>query len=200
MYKVVLASSSPQRKLLMNSLFPDYQSIAPVVDESNIIETDPISLVRKLSYLKASTVSENLSNQHLIIGCDTIVCYEGEILGKPKDKNDARRMMKLLSGNKHEVITGVCVIYKNKIHQFEKTTKVTFYPINDTEIEDYINTQEPYDKAGGYGIQQTGGLFVKKIDGDYYNVVGLPIAKLNKLLVKLKVKGTFKNTINSLKP
>lgn len=188
MREVVLASSSPRRKLLMNSLFSEFDSIAPIVDEDNVKESDPISLVRKLSYLKASTVSENLSNKHIIIGCDTVVSIDGKMLGKPKNKDDARRMLKLLSGNKHEVTTGVCVIHKNKINQFEKTTKVTFYPLTDAQIEDYINTDEPYDKAGGYGIQQTGGLFVKKIDGDYYNVVGLPISKLNRLLQKLKIK------------
>lgn len=188
MKEVILASSSPRRKVLLNSIFKDFGSITPVVDEDSISEKDPVSLVRKLSFLKASTVSENLTNSNVIIGCDTVVCIEGEILGKPKDKNDARKMLEMLSGNKHEVITGVCVIYQNKIHQFEKTTKVTFYKLTDTQIENYINTAEPYDKAGGYGIQQAGGLFVKKIDGDYYNVVGLPIAKLNRLLVKLKVK------------
>lgn len=185
--EVVLASASPRRRLLLNSIFPEFKSITPVVDEDNVKEDDPISLVRKLSYLKASTVSENLSNNCVIIGCDTVVSIDGQMLFKPKDKEDARRMLRLLSGNKHEVTTGVCVIYKNKIHQFEKTTKVTFYQLSDKEIEKYISSKEPYDKAGGYGIQQIGGLFVKKIDGDYYNVVGLPIAKLNRLLVKLNV-------------
>lgn len=188
MNEVILASSSPARKVLLNILFDDFSSIAPIVDERSVDEKDPVELVRKLSYLKASKVSENLTNSNVIIGCDTVVCIDGNILGKPKDKKDARRMLNLLSGNKHEVTTGVCVIYKNKIHQFEKTTKVTFYTLTDRQIENYLITDEPYDKAGAYGIQQSGSLFVKKIDGDYYNVVGLPVSKLNKLLVKLKIK------------
>lgn len=186
--EVVLASSSPRRKVLLNSLFLEFKCISPIVDEANVSEKDPISLVRKLSYLKAITVSENLSNNNVIIGCDTVVSISGKILGKPKDKVEARQMLRMLSGNKHEVTTGVCVIYQNKIHQFEKTTKVTFYKLTDKEIEAYISTEEPYDKAGGYGIQNMGALFVKKIDGDYFNVVGLPIAKLNRLLIKLGVK------------
>lgn len=183
--EIILASSSPRRKELLSSVIPEFKTIAPQVDESSVQDSDPVGLVRKLSYLKASTIAQKHENA-LIIGCDTVVWIEGQILGKPKNKDEARQMLKLLSGKKHNVTTGVCVINKDKATQFEKTTQVSFYSLTDDEIERYIETDEPYDKAGGYGIQELGGLFVKKIKGDYYTVVGLPIAKLNRVLIKLK--------------
>lgn len=185
--EIILASSSPRRKELLSSVIPEFKTIAPQVDESSVQDSAPVGLVRKLSYLKANAIAQDHENA-LIIGCDTVVWIEGQILGKPKNKDEARQMLKLLSGKKHNVTTGVCVINNDKATQFEKTTQVSFYSLTDDEIERYIETDEPYDKAGGYGIQELGGLFVKKIKGDYYTVVGLPIAKLNRVLIKLKSK------------
>ncbi|MGN1202566.1 MAG: Maf family protein, partial [Eubacterium sp.] len=117
-----------------------------------------------------------------IIGADTVVAVGGKILGKPKDRNDAFEMLKMLSGKYHSVFTGVTVIKPECTDTFSVETRVKFFDLTDKEINSYIDTGEPFDKAGGYGIQGKGSLLVEKIDGDYFNVVGLPISKLNKYL------------------
>ena len=113
----------------------------------------------------------------MVIGADTVVAYKGQILGKPSDEEDARRMLSMLSGQTHEVYTGVCVIEDGQIKTFYEETKVTFYEISEDEIDRYIGTGEPMDKAGSYGIQGKAAVFIKGIEGDYYNVVGFPIAR-----------------------
>ena len=178
---LVLASASPRRKELISIISKDV-IIAPAnVDESfseiNCAETVPEMLaIRKAAYVAKQYPDDT------VIGCDTSVIIDGEILGKPADSEDARRMLKLLSGKTHRVITGCAIFKKGRSLSFSEVTKVTFYPLTDDEIENYIASGEPMDKAGAYGIQGYGSILVKEIHGDYFNVVGLPVAKLNRAL------------------
>lgn len=120
----------------------------------------------------------------IVIGCDTGVFVDGKMLGKPKNREDAENMLKLLSGRQHKVITGCCTVKNGVAKSFSNVTLVEFFELSDSEIEEYIATGEPFDKAGAYGIQGKGSLLVKKIDGDYFNVVGLPVSELNRILKK----------------
>lgn len=183
MKKLILASRSPRRSELLSLITTDFLVIPSNFDERSISVSDPFELVRKLSFSKASSVSSN--QEDIVIGCDTVVFLEDEIFGIPQSKEEAVQMLQKLSAKTHSVITGVCVLTQGEIHQFETETKVTFLSLTKEQIERYTSTDEPYDKAGGYGIQAKGCLFVEKIAGDYANVVGLPIAKLNCLLQSL---------------
>ncbi len=178
---IILASASPRRKELLSVITNDFEVIPSECEE--IIPTD-ISADETAEYLakiKAVSVAEKHYDS-IVIGADTCVVADGLILGKPKDKAQAKQMMKLLSGNTHKVITGCAIVKNGKIASFSVCTEVEFYPLSEEEIESYINTLEPYDKAGGYGIQGKASLFVKGIKGDYFNVVGLPVAELNRKL------------------
>ena len=135
--------------------------------------------VEYLSKIKAHPFRES---GKIVIGADTVVAIDGKILGKPKNEKDAFLMLKNLSGKEHSVFTGVTVIKNDKEVTFSVQTKVKFFELDDREIEDYISSGEPFDKAGAYGIQGKGSLFVEKIDGDYFNVVGLPISRLARQL------------------
>lgn len=177
---LILASQSPRRRELMRIITEDYVVRPSDFDESLISEAEPCALVRHLAFEKANAVSHTAED--VVVGCDTVVALNGEIFGKPRDKEHGRRMMRALSGNTHSVVTGVCVLRGEERRSFECETKVTFYPLTPGEIEDYLSTPEPYDKAGGYGIQDRGGLFVERVEGDYNNVVGLPVAQLYRLL------------------
>ena len=178
---LVLASASPRRQELIRLIDNDIIICPSDADESYSADTPAESVPEILAVRKAAEVAKKYPND-TVIGCDTSVIIEGEILGKPKNENDAKRMLKLLSGKTHKVITG-CAIFKNgKSVSFSETTEVTFYPLSDKEIKIYIATNEHCDKAGAYGIQGKGSLLVKGINGDYFNVVGLPVAKLNKVL------------------
>ena len=152
-------------------------------------ETVPngIGLLETAEYL-ARIKAKDIAEKHkdaVVIGADTCVIAEGEILGKPKDKTDAYRMIKILSGKTHIVVTGCAVICNGITDSFSVETKVEFYPLSENEIEEYINGSEPYDKAGAYAIQGKASLFVRQIIGDYFNVVGLPVAMLNKKLKEI---------------
>ena len=178
---VILASASPRRKELLSKIYNEFRIIP-----SDIRELVPRNLpVDKcpeyLACMKAESISKG-RERSLIIGCDTSVVIDGKILNKPRDTNDARIMMNMLSGAVHRVITGCCICYMKKHYTFSISTEVEFFELSEKEIEDYISSSEPYDKAGGYGIQSRGGLFVKSIRGDYYNVVGLPVAWLKKAI------------------
>ena len=118
----------------------------------------------------------------ILLTADTVVIAGGEILGKPKDKDECRQFMNMLSGRTHQVATGCCIISKGRKTSFTEITDVTFRQLTDEEIEEYISTDEPYDKAGGYGIQGKASLLIEKINGDYFNVVGLPLSRLNQAL------------------
>lgn len=182
MKNVILASRSPRRRELLSSFIKDFDVIPSNFDEEGMEENDPFLLVRVLALSKASTISAD--SEDIVIGCDTVVSLDGEIFGIPKTKEEARKALLKLSGKTHSVITGVCVLENNNIHSFECETLVTFFELSSEEIEAYISTDEPYDKAGGYGIQGKGGLLVKEISGDYQNVVGLPSSRLMRLLLQ----------------
>lgn len=178
--KIILASKSPRRKELFEQIGVIPEIIVSEADE-NIEEKDPKELVKKLSRIKAEAVYNSLieKDDFCVVGADTVVYAEGEILGKPKDKEDARRMIRNLSDNVHSVFTGFTLLFKDgrKITDCCET-KVFVYKMTEEEIEEYISTKEPYDKAGAYGIQGRFGKYVEKIDGDYNNVVGLPVSKI----------------------
>ncbi len=181
---VILASASPRRRELLQYIFSDFEIKASSVEE--IVPSD-ISSKKYPEYL-SKLKAEDIAKEHfdaLVIGADTIVLLGEKILGKPKDKEDSREMLSSLSGNIHKVITGCTLVYKGKSLTFSVTTDVEFYNLTDDEIEEYISSDEPYDKAGGYGIQSKGALLVKKIDGDYFNVVGFPIAELKRKIAEI---------------
>lgn len=178
---IILASNSPRRKELLKLLYDDF-SIIP----ANIDETVPngIPLEKSAEYVatqKAMAISKSHKDD-LIIGCDTMVVIGDTILGKPKDKFNCFDMLKALSGKIHYVITGVCLILGDKKITFSEKTEVKFHNLSNEDIWNYIATGEPFDKAGGYGIQGYGSLLVDKINGDYFNIVGLPISRLNQVL------------------
>ncbi len=184
MYKVILASASPRRRELLAQIGMDFKVIISKADE-NISEPAPEQLVMKLSNIKAMAVYEEHGIEDeatIILGADTVVAFDGKVLGKPKDTQQAKEMLSMLSDNTHQVFTGVTVLYKKqgglKSETFYDKTTVYTYPISDKEIDEYIMTGEPMDKAGSYGIQGIGAKFIKKIDGDYNNVVGLPVSKI----------------------
>jgi septum formation protein len=178
---VVLASTSPRRKELLKLLYPDYLAVDPGIEEfvpeSVADEEGP----EYLAVQKALEVAKRYPDA-LVIGCDTSVFYGGHVLNKPSDVQDADRMLRLLSGRTHEVITGCCVCLKGKQISFSENTKVRFFTLSDQEIGDYIATGEPFGKAGAYAIQGHGALIVRSIEGDYYNVMGLPLARLKRVI------------------
>lgn len=178
--KVVLASASPRRKELLSLIFNEYDIRPADCDETLPEGIKAQEAVEYLSLIKNKATVEICHEKSLVISADTVVAVEGEILGKPQDKEDARRMISLLSGREHQVFTGVTLSLNGKFKTFSEKTDVVFYKLTDKEIEDYISTDEPYDKAGAYGIQGKAGLLVKSVNGDYYNVVGLPVARLKR--------------------
>lgn len=176
MKHIILASASPRRKEILELADLDFD-IMPSDAKEITTKTAPHEVVMELATIKANDIYEKSEKQSIVVGADTVVAYKGQILGKPKDEEDARRMLMMLSGQTHEVYTGVCVIEDGKRKTFFEETKVTFYEISEQKIKDYIKTGEPMDKAGSYGIQGKAAVFIKEIQGDYYNVVGFPIAR-----------------------
>lgn len=184
MKKIILASQSPRRRELLTQIGLEFE-VHPAGGEEVITSTDPVEVVKSLSAQKAGAVKEELEEQlkatkeeWLIIGADTIVVYDGKILGKPKDEEDAVRMLTMLQGNTHSVYTGVTLLERDGQMSFAEETKVSMYPMTQEEINWYVGTREPMDKAGAYGIQGLCARFVKKIEGDYNNVVGLPVGRI----------------------
>lgn len=174
---IVLASASPRRRELLERAGVTFTVKVSDADEHIEPETPPHEAVTFLARQKAQAVSRTCPDD-LVIGADTVVVYGGEILGKPADAADAVRMLQMLSGKTHTVYTGVCLMRGDKAETFCEQTQVTFYPLTQREIGDYVATGEPMDKAGAYGIQGRGCTLVQRIDGDYFNVVGLPVAAL----------------------
>ena len=180
MKHLILASGSPRRRELMSQVGLDFTVVTSDADE-NIKEMEPEDYVRELSSVKAQSVLEQYADKDdsvIVIGADTIVYHKGEILTKPKDEEDAFRILKSLEGQIHQVYTGVTICSTHKNVSFYEKTDVWVYDMTDEEIRDYISTGEPMDKAGSYGIQGLFGIYVKGINGDYNNVVGLPVARL----------------------
>lgn len=185
MYHIVLASSSPRRKELLERMGVIF-TVDPSTCEEIITDTSPARVVLSLSHQKASDVANRYENA-LIIGADTIVSKDNQILGKPKDREDAFRMLQLLQGDTHQAYTGVTVINKqrreSKEYSFYSASDVSFYSMTEEQIYSYINSGEPMDKAGAYGIQGKSAIFIKEIKGDYNTIVGLPIAMLYQTLL-----------------
>ncbi len=181
--KYVLASASPRRKEILENLGLDFTVITSDADESSEI-CDPEKLTEELSRRKAEAVRDHLSrlgkldNETVIIASDTVVFVCGEILGKPKDRDDAERMMRMLSGKSHTVTSGVALVHSGKTFSAHSTTKVTFDELDEEFIDKYVSSNEPYDKAGAYAIQGRAAEVISKIDGCYFNVVGLPVNRL----------------------
>lgn len=179
-YQITLASNSPRRKELLSGLNLDYKvKILPDIDETYPDtlkgEDIPLYIARK----KAEAYKSIMSKNELIITADTIVYTDGEVLGKPKNEADARRMLHALSGRSHQVITGVCITTSRFQRSFASVTEVTFDTLTDEEIDFYISTYSPMDKAGAYGIQEwIGFIGVSKLNGSYFNVMGLPVQRL----------------------
>ena len=183
MNKIILASQSPRRKELLSMLGIEYEAIPADIDEQINPNNDLVKEIEKLSYEKANHIYKD-NKDALVIGSDTIVKIGNSVLGKPKSFEQAKQMLQMLSDNTHEVVTGVTIITNDTIETFSNIAKVTFYPLTNQEIEDYIKTNEPMDKAGAYAIQGLGGKFIKSIEGDYYTIMGLPIGELYHRLKK----------------
>jgi septum formation protein len=186
--KIILASGSPRRRELLSKLALNFQYVTSTIKEEfdeNLPVTDE---VMKIAAMKAYDVAR-IYDEGFIIGADTIVFHENKVLGKPKDAVEAKSMLRQLSGKTHEVITGVAIVNKKaKIcERFYEITEVTFKELSDNLIEWYIEKEEPFDKAGAYAIQDMGAILVKKIEGDYNNVVGLPISKIFDTFGKMEV-------------
>lgn len=182
--KVVLASKSPRRRELLRLLFDEFE-IVPAEGEEIIPEGTPAEdASRLLAEQKCRAVAEKYPDA-LVIGCDTTVISDGEILGKPVDKADALRMISVLSGNRHKVISGAAICIGGRLDSFSVETVVKFRSLSEDEIEAYVATGEPMDKAGAYGIQEKGCLLVEGIEGDFFNVVGLPVTELALHIEKL---------------
>ncbi len=187
--KIILASQSPRRRELLSRLVSDFEVAVPLADESLQSDISPEDAVKYLARIKAESIAGHYSG--IIIGADTLVVLNGEFLGKPRDVEQACLMLKKLSGNIHKVYTGVCIIdtdTNTTICDYE-CTDVHFDILSEQDIEWYISTDEPIDKAGSYAVQGLGGRFIKKINGCYYNVVGLPINMLSKMLKKIDFGG-----------
>lgn len=180
--KLVLASKSPRRSEILRNAGIDFTVRVADADETIPHGTKPEDAVVFLAARKAMAVER--ADDEIVLGADTVVVLDNQILGKPKDKDDAFNMIKMLSGRVHSVFTGVCAIGNGISMTFAEETKVEFYPLSDDEINEYINTNEPYDKAGAYGIQGLASKFIRGIEGDYFNVVGLPISSVYKKILQ----------------
>lgn len=183
--KLILASGSERRDYLLSWLNIPFDVVVSDFDEESIYEVDPEKLVKRLAYEKARMVVFELGDG-FVIGADTVVYCDGKVIGKPKDEKDAFQILKKLSGNKHLVYTGVCVFNAATgiVEKAVEKTMVEFRNLSDKEIKDYVATGEPMDKGGAYAIQMGAAGFVKKVEGSYTNVVGLPLVLLAKLLEK----------------
>lgn len=198
---IVLASASPRRRELLSLTGLKFQVLPGNIEEKTS-SSRPSQMVKELSRQKALAVFESFSEEEkgkvLVIGADTLVAIDGRVLGKPEDEQMAEEMLTLLQGNTHQVYTGVTLIFGEmdengkavqRIRTFAEKTSVTMYPVSRREIRDYIATKEPMDKAGAYGIQGKCAAWIRKISGDYSNVVGLPVGRLWQELKKMDVEG-----------
>ena len=187
---IILASASPRRRELMKLITDDFTAVSTDADETLPAGIDPSKAAEYLAQVKADSAAAEYPDA-IVIGCDTTVICDNYILGKPKDTAQCRAFMELLSGRTHQVITGCSIIYKAKMTAFSVVTDVKFRELTDDDISLYTASDEPYDKAGGYGIQGKGALLIEKINGDFFNVVGLPVSRLNIELKKFidSIKG-----------
>ncbi|WP_130869876.1 Maf family protein [Intestinimonas massiliensis (ex Afouda et al. 2020)] len=185
---IILASQSPRRRELLERMgVRDFRIVTPNIDEHMDRNLPPEELVRRISLEKALAVQAQEGNGPIIIAADTVVALDGAVLGKPADQLEAFKMLSTLSGCRHQVYTGMTVLWGEERHTVSEETTVTFRELSSEEIDRYIATGEPMDKAGAYGIQGYGALLVEGIQGDYYNVMGLPVCRLGCLLRQLGV-------------
>jgi septum formation protein len=178
--KVILASASPRRAQILHDAGVSFVVISSAVDETPFPEETPQQHVQRLADAKAELVSARSVGPAIIIAADTVVTLDGQILGKPRSTDEARRMLELFSGRTHSVMTAVSLIRLPEMdrRQFIETTLVYFAPLESEEISKYLATEEPYDKAGAYAIQGRAGRYIPRIEGCYFNVVGLPLARV----------------------
>ncbi|MBQ8431501.1 MAG: septum formation protein Maf [Clostridia bacterium] len=178
--KLILASQSPRRKEILENLGLSFEIVVANADESSPL-TDPCALVELLSHRKAAAVRERLLSEGrdlsdtVILASDTVVAVDGQILGKPRDAADAKRMLGLLSGRAHQVVSGVCLMSLDREGVSHEVTEVVFDPLEEDTVNAYIEKAQPYDKAGAYAIQGLASAYIRGIRGDYFNVVGLPV-------------------------
>lgn len=187
--KIILASASPRRRELLTQIGLTFEVVVSETEEK-ITSTEPAKVVEELSIQKAAAVWEKLAQNHnIVIGADTVVACDGKILGKPADIENAVEMLRLLQGRGHEVYTGVTVLYEEngekRVLTFHEKTTVHFYPMTEAQIREYVATGDPMDKAGSYGIQGFCARYIRGIEGDYNNVVGLPAGRVYQELHKL---------------
>lgn len=191
MKKIILASASPRRRELLEQIGAVFE-VCPAIGEEKITKTEPGGAAEELSRGKCQEVFQSLEDDVTVIGADTIVVLDGKILGKPGSADEAVQMLSSLRGRSHQVFTGVTVMSregeKTQTVTFHESTQVSFYPMSDKEIEEYVSDGEPMDKAGAYGIQGKGAVFIREIRGDYNNVVGLPVARLYQELKNMGIQ------------
>lgn len=184
--KIILASKSPRRQELLRQMDVDFEIVLKEVDESYPDNLTPEEVAVYIAEKKAKAYDGTLVENEAVLTADTIVAIDDLILGKPEDAVDAVRMLKLLSGRVHRVVTGVCILYKQEYNLFHDVSEVFFRTLTDLEIENYVQTYKPYDKAGSYGIQEWMGITaIQRIEGSYTNVVGLPTEKVYQQLLRL---------------
>ena len=192
MYNIILASGSPRRKEILEQVGIPF-TVRASNKEEVITENEPVNIVKSLASMKANDIAEKAKVNDVIIGCDTIVAYNNRIMGKPKNEEDAKCMLQLLQNDVHEVYTGVSIIIKmeaedgsvcDKEINFAVETKVYVNAMTEQQIESYVATKEPMDKAGAYAVQGKFAVHIRKLDGDYYNVVGLPVSRLYDVLLE----------------
>lgn len=180
--EIILASKSPRRRQLLEQMGLEFRVLTAQADETMDPAKPVDQEIGRVSCLKAEAVRAQVQPEDLIIAADTLVCVDGKRLGKPHSHQEAVNMLRLLSGRAHTVMTGVSVVCGRRTETFTEQTKIRFRDLSEAEIRAYVATNEPMDKAGAYGIQGLAGLFVSGMDGDYYNVMGLPICRLTQVL------------------
>jgi septum formation protein len=188
--KLVLASKSPRRAEILRAVGCTFEAIAADIDETRYASEDAVSYVKRLARTKAETVALKTS-AGVVLGADTVVVIDNQILGQPQNDDDARRMLRLLSGKWHEVLTGVALVRARELAQGSvdhETTRVRFCEMSQDEIDWYVSSGEPRGKAGAYAIQGRGALFIEEIQGDYFNVVGLPVRLIYELSRKIMIR------------
>jgi septum formation protein len=185
--KLILASTSPRRAQILRDAGFSFQTISSAVDETPFPNESPADIVQRLADAKAELIAARTIGPTIILAADTVVALDGHIFGKPRSTDDARRMLEALSGRTHAVLTGVTLIRLPDAERrsFVESTLVHFVPLSDDDISRYLATGEPHDKAGAYAIQGQAGRFIPRIEGDYFNVVGLPLARTTQALLSL---------------
>jgi len=189
---LILASASPRRKELLARLGMDFDVMVADIDETPLADESPLAMAERLAQAKANAIARTLNEPSWVLGSDTTVALGGRIFGKPASRQEAIDTLTLLSGNTHQVISSICLVWPGQILTSSVISQVRFGPLSHTQIVAYCDTDEPYDKAGSYGIQGLAGAFVEHIDGDYSAIVGLPLWATSQLF--MKVRGNISQT------